>query len=481
MKAYSPFISGPEELEQQSDPFEGIAEMNISDGTLVEYVRGYIRSFRRTVEEFFPRLANSIPFYSSYPFRTTVVRLGPNGVFVAHRPNPREEIEVRRSQDFDPPFTNIHEMAERLNASVSFDARLRKYDSQESHLDGVRHALDLVLEHFWVVAIPNEVTFSAVCRQLLTAEGIVIGPPDHGPNEADHGFDAVGRVLLAEPAGFRRFENWAFEFKLYRLHRVSVAYLREADSRIGGRPIDVLCLLTTDDVTSVGRDMVEDKPRVRIWDRAVLNYLVDRHPEVLRNYFNEYPAAVGELGRRLQPDSSIKTGRLDEFRKRLQECPSGQKHFSDYERLVIDILSYLFQESLGEPKPQDRTLDGKQRRDVLFQNRRVGLLWDRVFHRFDADFVIVDCKNHGDPVDAAVIWDVAKYSNRALGRFILVVSRFRADASVAGAQVRLYGELNIVVLVLSDAQLLEMVERKERAQSPEDVLQDALDQFLRDY
>lgn len=290
------------------------------------------------------------------------------------------------------------------------------------------------------------------------------GQPAHGAHEVDHGFDAVGRVLLLEPAGFRRFENWAFEFKLYREHRVSVVYLREAVSRIEGRPIDLLCLVTTDDVTSIGRYLVEDNPRVRIWDRAVLNSLVSRHPEVLRNYFDEYPAAVEELRRRSQPDLSLKTGRLDEFRRRLQECPPGQEYFSDYERLVIDVFSYLFSESLGEPRPQERTLDGKQRRDVLFRNRRARPLWDRVFHQYGAAIVIVDCKNHGDPVGGTVISDVDKYANRALGRFILVVSRFGAEAAVAGTQVRVFRDSNAIVLVLSDSQLLEMVARKERAQ-----------------
>ncbi len=142
MKAYSPFTSGSEELEQDVGVPEGIAEMNISDATLVEYVGGYIRSFRKTVEEFFPRLAGSIPFYSSYPFHTTVVRFGPNGVLIAHRPDLCPEVDVRRFQDFDPPLTNICEIAGRLKAPVCcFDFKLRKYDSEESHLYGVRDAL----------------------------------------------------------------------------------------------------------------------------------------------------------------------------------------------------------------------------------------------------------------------------------------------------------------------------------------------------
>ncbi len=458
--------------------------MDVSDTTLVEYVKTYIVAFRRTVEEFFPRLAAFIRFYRLYPFHTTVVRLGPNGVFIVHRPDRSPEVEVRRFQDFDPPFEspNIYDIMKRLNAaSCYFDARYRKYDTQESQRHGIRDALESVLEHFWTVAIPDEATFGAVCRKLLIEEDINVDHPDRSTQDADKVFDAAGRVLLQEPAGFRRFEDWSFEFKLYREHRLSIAYLSDVAARIEGKRLDVLCLLTTDDVTSLGSYLVADNPRLRVWDRAILNDLVNRHPRVLQEYFNEYPMAVKELGRRLELGQPQKTARLEEFRNTLQACPAGQKHFSEYERIVVDIFSYLFPESLGEPKPQDRTLDGKQRRDVLFRNKRVGSFWDRVFRRFDADFVIVDCKNYGDPVDGAIVSDVDKYANKAVGRFILVVSRFGAEAAAAGTQMRVYRDSNTVVLVLSDERLLEMVARKERGQAAEDVIEDALDEFLLRY
>ena len=81
-------------------------------------------------------------------------------------------------------------------------------------------------------------------------------------------------------------------------------------------------------------------------------------------------------------------------------------------------------------------------------------------------------------MDGAIVSDVDKYANKAVGRFILVVSRFGAEAAAAGTQMRVYRDSNTVVLVLSDERLLEMVARKERGQAAEDVIEDALDEFL---
>jgi hypothetical protein len=201
---------------------------------------------------------------------------------------------------------------------------------------------------------------------------------------------------------------------------------------------------------------------------------------VLRGYLDEYPAAVTELRKRLEATATVSSP-AEAFRQRLDSCSAGQEHFADYEGIGIDVFRHLFPEALGEPTPQSRTLDGKQRRDVLFRNRRQSAFWDRIFHRFGADLLIVDFKNHEEPVDAAVVFDVDKYANKALGRFIVVVCRRGADSSVEAAQLRVFRDANTIVLVLSDAHLLEMIQRKERTQHPEDVIEDALDELLRKY
>jgi len=133
---------------------------------------------------------------------------------------------------------------------------------------------------------------------------------------------------------------------------------------------------------------------------------------------------------------------------------------------------------LGAPKVQHRTSDGTQRRDVLFRNERANKFFVRVAERFAADFIIVDFKNYADPVGGSVVQDVAKYANKALGRLVCIVARNGAAASASAVQERIYRDTDTVVLVLSDAQVLEMIERRERGENPADVLEDVLDELL---
>ena len=488
MKVYPPHYMTPKESQQQVEDSQHAAASSVTNDTLIAYVPDYIDSYRKTVEEFFPTLAPLLPFYAAYPFKTTIVRFGLHPVIMALRHNKTAEVDVMDVKDFQPPMdsVNVFDIAARLNAQfLLFDFSPRRFDKQEAAIIGTRNALNALLEHFWTALVPTEKAFKELCQQLLIAEGVDL-EMTVGNKREDDGMDAIGSVLLNEPGGFRRIERWGFEFKFYHQGRLSAKELRNAEAVVSKQqePMDVLCLLTSEDLTSIGRTIVVENPRLRVWDRAVMSVLVHKHPNVFRQYFKDYPIAVEELSRRFQATASPAQGspnKVEEFRGRMQSCPTGQAHFAVYETIGIDAFSHLFSQSLGDAKPQDRTADGKQRRDVLFRNKRNGSFWQRIFHRFDADFVVVDFKNYGDPVGADVIFDVEKYSNKALGRFVMIVSRHGKDNTVEAAQLRVLRDREIVVLVISDGQLLEMVGRKEQGQSPEDVLEDSLDEILRKF
>lgn len=482
MKVYPPNQKTLEESQEDSKDFrEQASQMNVSDETLKEYVQVFLKYYRETLETHFPRLAPTIPFYAHYPFETMILRVGNNGVIIGHRPNESATIKIMRPTDFDPPMNtiDIFDVVQRWQTPFnSFDFSIRAYSINEAKLEATRQALSNALDYFWFTV--DEHGFARICEDLLGAEGIKL--KIEGKPGEEVRYDAVGQVLLLEPAGFRRFENWAFEFKHYRDNRVSANVLLQVEAYLKAEEteVDVVCLLTSGDLTSIGRHIAVENPGIRVWDRHILNHLIHQHLDIFEQHFSEYPVVVETLTQQFSetPSTNELVGRLEEFKIRLLNCPTGQTHFADYEKIGVEIWEYLFSDTLGEPKPQTRTQDGKQRRDVLFRNNRVSKFFQRVAERFDADFIIVDFKNYSDPVDAGVIDDVARYANKALGRFIVVVSRHGADDTVEASQLRWFRDSGTIVLVVSDLQMLEMVTRKERGERPEDVLEDLLDEFL---
>jgi hypothetical protein len=187
-----------------------------------------------------------------------------------------------------------------------------------------------------------------------------------------------------------------------------------------------------------------------------------------------YPVAVEAL---TQHFDRLTASRRQEFADKLVACPTGREHYAQYESIGTELWRYVFEGKLGEPKVQRRTSDGTQRRDVVFRNLRTSPFFERIFKRFDADYVIVDFKNYGSAIGSDEIEKVGLYANAALGRFAVAVSRKGATQTAESAQQRWLRD-GTVVLVLSDDHMLEMISRKERGEEPEDVLSDILDELL---
>lgn len=485
MNIYSPFLLTPDESHERMKSFdELVSRMNVSDENLINYVQAFFESYRATLEQFFNGIAPSIPFYANHPFETFILRLGPNGIIIGHRPSQTPLVKVMRPADFDPPLDsiNIFDVAERWQVpSISFDSNPRTYSLEEAKIVGIRNALASALDYFWQVITP--IAFEQLCINILEAEGVRLEIIDE---KSDTGIDAKGLVYLEELGGFRRYERWGFQFKHYRKSRASAKVLRELETYLEGNgdSVDVVCLITSGDLTSIGNHITVENPRIRVWDRQILDRLLNIHIETLKSYFADYPVAIDTLSQQVveaKDEASAPPSRKEEFENGLCACPAGQKHFSDYERIGTEIWQHTFNGKLGAPKPQSSTSDQSQRRDVLFPNRRGSPFFQRIAQRFDADFVIVDFKNYGKPITPKVLKEVEQYANKAVGRFIVIACRVGASKTVERSQHRIFRDKETVVLIINDVQMIEMLTRKEQGQNPEDVLEDLLDEFLRRY
>ncbi len=420
MKLYPPSQLTPKESIESAQANQS-ESMEVSDETLRLYPGVVIARYRAVIEQHFSNLAPHLALYAQFPYSVTIVRIGSNGTFIGYKPAEQAAVTIMRLEDFDPPiqYANLFDLQNRLEANLmTFDFRTRTYDSDEARIEGTRMALGDALQVLWMgIDAP---TFEKLCIELIEAENITDEIEIKTP--VNMSFDTVREVLIEEPAGFRRVEKWSFQFKHHKDNRISANDLHSLETFLNDQTneIDAICLITSGDLTTIVRNIAIENPRLRVWDRDVLNRLVNKHLDVLEKYFALYPAAIEVLNREFDP-ANVK--RYLEFEQRLQACPTGKDHFDEYESIGTELWQYIFDGDLGKPKVQRTTKDGVQRRDSLFPNLRKSRFFQRVFDRFDADFVIVDFKNYADPINSDVIEDVSHYANIALGRFVVVVTR----------------------------------------------------------
>lgn len=477
MKFYSPSHLTPKETAAEGHRNDLLESMNVADETLRAYPEAVLEQYRAVIEQHFPNIAQHLALYAQHPYEVTIVRIGPNGTFIGYKPADKSSIVLKRVEDFEPKisYVNVFDLQKRLNANlVTFDFRSRTYDSDEAVVEGTRMALSDALHVLWIALDAS--TFKNLCAELMIAEDLTA--EIQGDSSPEVPFDAFRELTIEEPAGFRRVENWGFQFRHHKDNRISADDLRRLETYLNDQnTLDVICLITSGDLTTIGRSIAVNNPMLRVWDRDVLNRLVHKHPHILENYFALYPAAVEALTREFDPANAK---RYFEFKHRLEACPAGLDHFDQYERLGTEIWEYIFEGKLGRAKVQRTTSDRVQRRDSLFPNHRTSRFFQRVFDRFDADFIIVDFKNYGNPVTSDEIEDVGNYANDAIGKFVVAVTRQGGGSAAMNAQVRRLRD-GVAIITVSDAQMLEMILRKERGENPEDVLSDLLDELLIKY
>jgi hypothetical protein len=478
VKSYTPFHVDPR-LNPRDVLDESPDYIPPSDAELIAYVEQFWTEYCLTIERYFGDVAGAFRLYAHYPYATTIVRLGSNGVILGHKPSGTASIQVIWTHQFDPPLDdlNLFSIQERLGTPVmefSFDTR--RYDEQEALERGKQAAFGDALDALWQTLEPDEL--AQLCPQLLVAEDV---HPLELDNSIDSQADLAGQVYIDEPGGFVREEVWAFEFKHHRVIRASVALLRDIEARLEhpDSRIDIYCLVSSGDLTSIGRHVAVDNPKIRVWDRAVLEHLLHKHPTLLSQYFAPYANALEKL----RYDYEIQNSLGVRLSLALSGCPRGQAHFRDYEDIGVEVLKYLFTdtEKLGEPHVQSRTEDGVDRRDVVTRNNFTSRFFQRVRDRFGAEFIIWDFKNYSNPVGGDVIKGVSTYANRALGRLIVVISREGGSDAARAAQLRYLRQDDRMILVVSDEQLQEMLQRRTSGGSPEDILEDLYDELMRKF
>jgi hypothetical protein len=470
-RIYSPFESSP--FDSKTEEKTSLATLkNIPDEILQEYVDQYIENYRKLIDDYFSPLAEYIPFYNNYPFRVVIVRIG-SGTLIGFKPSSKASIKTMQVTDFDPPVEmNIFAIQERLQSYMcTADFRIRNYDKEEAILYSARQALNDSLDFYWNLVGLD--VFSELCNSFLEKENVFLKFEDINPR-----FNAVGEIKLHEPGGYRRFEKWGFIYKVAQEDRVSAKYLREIESLLEQPTcnVEVICLITTDDVTSITNYIVVNNPRIRVWDRSTLAILANQHLQFFGDYFQHYKIAIEKISNIFFLDS-----KYDEFKTKLENCPTGQQFFSNYEDICTEIICYLFNKVLKESKSQSSTADKKHRRDSLFKNLRKNGFFQRIFDKHNADFIIFDYKNYEKPIDSTVLQTSEKYANEFIGNFIVVISRKGAKKSVESVQLRILRDRKVAIVVISDVHLLEMMKRKSNGLKPEDILEDLYDELIRRY
>lgn len=145
---------------------------------------------------------------------------------------------------------------------------------------------------------------------------------------------------------------------------------------------------------------------------------------------------------------------------RLSALPPGRDRAAEYQRLVLEIANYLFSPELIDGQLEVRTLDGTERRDIIFTNDSDESFWDYVRSAHDGIFIMFETKNT-DELDISAVNQTATYLGDRIGRLGVIVTRKVPSDEVRRKIFSVWNDSTPnrkVILTLADSELKELLD-----------------------
>lgn len=165
----------------------------------------------------------------------------------------------------------------------------------------------------------------------------------------------------------------------------------------------------------------------------------------------------------------------------LKKLKCGKDGYSEYEKICIDILTYLFDDALYKIEPQKTSNKDLFRFDAVarIKSGEKNDFWNIVEINYNSRFILFEFKNYGKKIEQTQIYTTEKYLyDKALRRVGIVISRKGASDNALWAAKGCLRENGKLILNLSDSDLIEMIGIKERGEDPSDYLMEVLKDML---
>jgi restriction endonuclease len=263
--------------------------------------------------------------------------------------------------------------------------------------------------------------------------------------------------------------KWIVEIKKYRSF-VSVGVLDQFYAKATSLkiPNSKLLIVTSSDLTKIAKNVAKERD-ISVWGLKELAENITQ--EIAIRYFSQI--VVSQLREKSKQDT-----KEDNLISSLKEIKPGKLDWSLYQQTVFDILEYLFCPPLEIPHYELADLDSRNRRDIIFGNDSEDTFWKAVREIYQGHYVVVDTKNYSKKLAKRPIVDITHYLKPyGCGMFGIIVCRMGSGgASDHAIKEQWIGNKKMIV-VLSDKDLIEMLEIKKNGSNPVEIIKRKIANF----
>lgn len=298
-----------------------------------------------------------------------------------------------------------------------------------------------------------------------------------------------------------------FELKRYNMRTVAphmVIEWSQRFSRFGKEGIAVLVI--ANQVSDSVKIQCKEQFGVFVWDTSNLLWLFDPYDEIKTEFIAllDYTVANIEPKRpdleilqklsvstdqeqppKADPEQAEEPPKEKEtlsWHQKLQNIKPGQEQFRAYEDLCTEILKNTLGDYLTLWRKQQPSNDELYRFDLCCKIKYGANqdFFDTIKRHFNTKYIVFEFKNYSREIGQEEIYTTEKYLyEKALRKVAIIISRHGADKNAQKAAKGCLRENGKLILCLSDEDLMQLIEIKERGEAETaEYLSNCLDDLL---
>ena len=270
--------------------------------------------------------------------------------------------------------------------------------------------------------------------------------------------------------------SYCFDLKFYNSNSIAGHNIQRVCELLKKQPLKEnsrIILAAANVVSDEIKNKCREKYNISVWDVKNLIWLFDEFPVIK----NEFIALLNFPTEDISPerpepyifDEPEETQGEIDLKEQLRRIRPGREEYHQYENICIDILKYVLGDYLTLWYVQEKTDNGMYRFDLCCKIKS-GVdqdFFETIKRYFNTKYIVFEFKNYSERITQQEIYTTEKYLyEKALRRVAIIISRNGADENALAAARGSLRENGKLILCLSDKDLIELIDIKDKNEQP---------------
>lgn len=247
-------------------------------------------------------------------------------------------------------------------------------------------------------------------------------------------------------------------------------------------------MIVTCEVDKSLKEQIFDETKIEIWDISNLLSLCGSSQLLMQKLSLYIPFPIFDIKPEktllYNNEQSVVTepkyeSQYQKFEDLFSKCKPSKEDDDKYQKICADVITYLFETEFFQMSTQHKTGDNLFRMDMICSLKGTTEFWKFLMQFYNTKFVVFEYKNYTETISQNLVFITSKYLYpSALRNVAFIISRNGLDKNAEAVVSSKIKNDKMLIVSLTDDDLLVMVALKDEGKEPSDYLMEKVENLL---